>query len=424
MSRLVMFAINLSCLCSSSALRLTKNLKTTRALGSARLQPLKAGKIEYEDFEEIDGLRLNTSPPISWYPGHIAKAERELADYLKKVDVVIEVRDARIPLSTTHPMVPEWVGNKPLIVAIARIDQVSKKALEAWREYYTMNPPHASRPDAKVYFIDGKLGAGVLTLKKQALKAGVAINERREKRGIQPRAVRAAIIGFPNVGKSALINRLLGKKMAKSRNLPGVTKSLMWVRLGSSSGLADADQTNMIELLDSPGIIPARQLDQEGALKLAICNDIGEASYDRVVVAAAMCDRLIKLSKSQKGYVDMRRINDRYEIQFDEMTGEEIVYEIAEKFYQGNSVSASDKLLGDFRKGFMGYCSLEAPAAINREKEEKDAKKLAMKIKAAELKAAERLEFKTGDQIKADAIGLPKIGASSLDVGKGDYEGW
>jgi len=419
-----MFAINLSCLCSSSALRLTKNLKTTRALGSARLQPLKAGKIEYEDFEEIDGLRLNTSPPISWYPGHIAKAERELADYLKKVDVVIEVRDARIPLSTTHPMVPEWVGNKPLIVAIARIDQVSKKALEAWREYYTMNPPHASRPDAKVYFIDGKLGAGVLTLKKQALKAGVAINERREKRGIQPRAVRAAIIGFPNVGKSALINRLLGKKMAKSRNLPGVTKSLMWVRLGSSSGLADADQTNMIELLDSPGIIPARQLDQEGALKLAICNDIGEASYDRVVVAAAMCDRLIKLSKSQKGYVDMRRINDRYEIQFDEMTGEEIVYEIAEKFYQGNSVSASDKLLGDFRKGFMGYCSLEAPAAINREKEEKDAKKLAMKIKAAELKAAERLEFKTGDQIKADAIGLPKIGASSLDVGKGDYEGW
>lgn len=186
-------------------------LSTRFKTKSLTLIPLQAGKIIYEDFESIDGSRLNSSPPISWYPGHIAKAERELADYLKKVDVVIEVRDARIPLSTTHPMVPEWVGNRPLIVAIARIDQISKKALDAWREYYTLNPAHASRPDAKVYFIDGKLGAGVLTLKKQALKAGVAINERREKRGIQPRAVRAAIIGFPNVGKSALINRLLGK---------------------------------------------------------------------------------------------------------------------------------------------------------------------------------------------------------------------
>lgn len=190
------------------ALRIVKHLP---AVSNLRLAPLQAGKIIYEDFESIDGSRLNSSPPISWYPGHIAKAERELADYLKKVDVVIEVRDARIPLSTTHPMVPEWVGNRPLIVAIARIDQISKKALDAWREYYTLNPAHASRPDAKVYFIDGKLGAGVLTLKKQALKAGVSINERREKRGIQPRAVRAAIIGFPNVGKSALINRLLGE---------------------------------------------------------------------------------------------------------------------------------------------------------------------------------------------------------------------
>lgn len=103
--------------------------------------------------EEIDDNNIGSSvksPVISWYPGHIAKAERELSDYLKKVDVVIEVRDARIPLSTTHPMVPEWVGNKPLIIAIARLDQISKQALIDWREYYTKNPPHPERPDAKV----------------------------------------------------------------------------------------------------------------------------------------------------------------------------------------------------------------------------------------------------------------------------------
>lgn len=115
---------------------------------------------------------------ITWYPGHIAKAERELAEYLKKVDVVIEVRDARIPLSTAHPLVPEWVGSKPLIVAIARIDQISRKALEEWKKYYSLNALHECRPDAKVFFIDGKLGSGIIHLKKEALKAGVAINER------------------------------------------------------------------------------------------------------------------------------------------------------------------------------------------------------------------------------------------------------
>ena len=144
---------------------------------------------DYSDIEDVNA-RNNleefkvSSKAISWYPGHIAKAERELADYLKKVDVVIEVRDARIPLATTHPSVPSWVGNKPLIIAIARLDQISDRALREWREYYAMNPAHKERPEAKVYFVDGKHGSGVLTLKKQALKAGIAINEKRIKKGI------------------------------------------------------------------------------------------------------------------------------------------------------------------------------------------------------------------------------------------------
>ena len=117
-------------------------------------------------------------------------------------------------------------------MAIARIDQISRKALEEWKKYYSVTALHECRPDAKVFFIDGKLGAGVIMLKKEALKAGIAINERRVRMGIQPRAVRAAIIGFPNVGKSALINRLLGRRLAVSRNLAGVTRSLQWVRLG------------------------------------------------------------------------------------------------------------------------------------------------------------------------------------------------
>ena len=371
-------------------------------------------KDSVEDDDDIHD-KLET-PVISWYPGHIAKAERELSEYLKKVDVVIEVRDARIPFATTHPMVPTWIGNKPLIIAAARLDQVSKSTLADWREFYTMHAPHPERPDAKVYFIDGKRGAGVLSLKREALKAGIAVNERRMRRGIQPRAVRAAVIGFPNVGKSALINRLLGKKMAKSRNLPGVTKSLQWVRIGGSEG----SQADMLELLDSPGIIPARQFDQRSALKLAICNDIGEASYDRVVVAGAMCNELNRLHKSHHSYVSMKTIKDRYGMPFTDMSGEEIVYEVADKNYKGNLISAADKLLGDFRKGLLGYGSLEAPTDVStfygadyKSKLSKRAKKNEEKVEA-EVKAivTEKVAEKSNDNVNI------------VDVGRGNYEGW
>lgn len=386
------------------------------------------------------------SKAISWYPGHIAKAERELADYLKKVDVVIEVRDARIPLSTTHPKVPAWVGNKPLIIAIARIDQISDKALKEWREYYTMNPAHKERPDAKVYFVDGKHGSGVLTLKKQALKASVSINEKRKRKGIQPRAVRAAVIGFPNVGKSALINRLLNKKMAKSRNMPGVTRQLQWVRIGKVTG----DQSDCIELLDSPGIIPARQFDQFGAVKLAICNDIGEASYDRVVVAGAMCDFLIHINRFGNKFVNMQHIKERYKIDFDQMTGEDIVYQLAKIYYHGNTVSAADKLLGDFRKGLLVWGSLEAPLDAFPDEEDGEEENIVRGVGYAAYDTANR-DAAAADWIKstataavpgsdstpADTESINSTGAAIGDtsedvtpeedvssVGKGLYEGW
>jgi len=359
-----------------------------RGLCEALAKP--AGLHQINDLSEI----IDQIPPISWYPGHIAKAERELADNLKKVDVVIEVRDARIPIATTHPMVPTWIRNKPLIVAIARLDQISEKALADWKEYYAMNPAHPERPDTKVFFVDGKLGTGILALKREALKAGAAINLKRDKRGIEPRAVRAAVIGFPNVGKSALINRLLGRKMAVSRNLPGVTKALRWVRLGGDAGASASN----LELLDSPGIIPAKQFDPKGAYLLAMCNDIGEASYDRVVVAAALCDQINIIHRRHKAHVDMSRINERYKFAFDELSGEEIVFKVAANVYQGNQISAADKILGDFRKGLMGLCSLEAAELLKNKPAEKE--------KAVSVEEKKGLQYET------------------LDVGKGNYDGW
>ena len=361
---------------------------------------------------------------IQRYPGHIAKAEKELTEYLKKVDVVIEVRDARIPLATSHPMVPTWIGDsKPLIVAISRVDQISPRALEEWKRHFFYNPPYLNlnkndahdgsnrrKENTKVFFIDGKTGAGTFPLRKQALLAGVDLNLKRERKGISPRPVRAAIIGYPNVGKSALINRLLNRKLAKSYNKPGVTRQLQWVRLNQDT--ADQDHRG-IDLLDSPGIIPARQVSQFEAVKLAICNDIGEASYDRVAVATVMLEIIRDL---HPGYVNKKAINERYSIDLSSMTGETIIYKIADDMYHGNLISAADKLLGDYRRGFFGKTSLEcAPVGDADQYEEYE---LAKKQRAASRDTVAKRVSKKGLRV-GEPMGMTRnddLGFTSKNV--------
>jgi ribosome biogenesis GTPase A len=411
-------------------------------------------KLSRENQEFLEELNSATKTSlISWYPGHIAKAEKELAEYLKRVDVVIEVRDARIPYATTHPSVPKWIGNKPLIIAIARLDQVSKLALNDWKKYYETHPAHKEKPDAKIFFIDGKRGTGTLALKKEALKAGKAINAKRIRKGIQPRAVRAAVIGFPNVGKSALINRLLGRRMAKSRNLPGVTRQITWVRIGG--GKSDEPLENTIELLDSPGIIPAQQFNQQAAVKLAICNDIGQAAYDPIVIAAEMCNALNEIYRNKPQYVNMKLIQERYKLpDFTAMSGEEIVDELARRFHHENVNAAADRLLSDFRNNRIEFGSLESPIFTNvvasvsskshRSKrmeedddnndidEEEDIQPGSLSPEENEIvnpynkpkrtKKEKKQEKRKERQENEEKDEKPPL--TPLDVGKGNYEGW
>jgi len=142
---------------------------------------------------------------VQWYPGHIARAERQLKDQLKMVDVVLEVRDARIPVSTWHPQVAAWVGAKPSLLVMNRVDMIGRRDREAWAAHY-------KAAGVPVFWTDGREGAGVQRLRDAILSASVAINAKRARRSLQPRPVRACVIGFPNIGKSALINRLLSRK--------------------------------------------------------------------------------------------------------------------------------------------------------------------------------------------------------------------
>ncbi|EAZ89241.1 ribosome biogenesis GTPase YlqF [Crocosphaera chwakensis] len=275
-------------------------------------------------------------PLIQWYPGHIAKAERQLKEQLNRVDVIFEVLDARIPLASHHPDVPQWIGDKPRLLVLNRMDMIPESVRQDWLNWFAAQ-------GEKIYYTNAKQGKGIKPLTKAAQGAGVQMNQRRCDRGMRPRAVRAVVIGFPNVGKSALINRLLGRKVVASARRAGVTRQLQWIRISDS-----------LELLDAPGIIPAKLDNQEDAVKLAICEDIGEAAYDNQQIGAALVDLLVELNFE-------KILLSRYQVDPQEITGEEYIEILGETRYQGDKERATMQLLNDFRKGIMGQIPLELP---------------------------------------------------------------
>ena len=277
-----------------------------------------------------------SAPPIQWYPGHIAKAEKQLKEQLKRVDVVLEVLDARIPLASHHPQIDSWIGNKPRIVVLNRVDMISESSKQDWTKWFELQEKEA-------YFTNAKQGKGIKAVKTAARQTGGAMNQRRRDRGMRPRPVRAVVIGFPNVGKSALINRLVGKKIVVSERRAGVTRQLRWVRISDE-----------IELLDAPGVIPWRLENQHDAVKLAICEDIGQASYDNQVVAAAAIDLLLEL-----GYDKV--LKSRFNLDPVGMTGEAFIQAVSDRSYRGDKERVARQILYDFRTGNMGKIALELP---------------------------------------------------------------
>ncbi|MGA1476223.1 MAG: ribosome biogenesis GTPase YlqF [Prochlorothrix sp.] len=276
---------------------------------------------------------------IQWYPGHIAKAERQLKEQLRKVDVVLEVIDARIPLASQHPDVPQWVGDKPKLVILNRVDMITETLQNQWLEWFRSQ-------NQAVYYANAKKGTGVKAISRAAQQAGKAVNEKRQRRGMQPRPIRAVVMGFPNVGKSALISRLLGRKVVESARRAGVTRQLRWIRISDS-----------LELLDSPGVIPLKLENQDNALKLAICEDIGEAAYENQAVAIALIDLLLDLALEQS-------LIDRYQVPPQQMNGDLYLIAVAAERYNGDRERAAVQLLNDFRKGLLGPLPLELPPTL------------------------------------------------------------
>ena len=169
-----------------------------------------------------------SAPAIQWYPGHIAKAEQQLTQHLNKVDLVIEV-DARIPMATGHPHLQRWIKGKQHLLVINRRDMVSTQARQAWDEWFRSQ---GQTP----WWCDAKAGTGVKQVQQAAIRAGDQLNERRRKRGMRPRPVRALTLGFPNVGKSALINRLVRQKVVGQRQARRWTRHTALGAVGPKPG--------------------------------------------------------------------------------------------------------------------------------------------------------------------------------------------
>lgn len=208
--------------------------------------------------KNIDENQSVRKTDINWYPGHMAKAKREIKENLQLIDLVYEVIDSRMPISSKIVDIDELLGNKPKILIATKYDLCDKKVTDEILKSYEDNGYTVVRADLTT-------SKDVKNILNKTLELTKDITEKRKAKGLKARRIRVLAVGVPNVGKSTLINRMVGKKAANVGNKPGVTKSLGWIRIH-----------NDIELLDSPGILWPKLENQEHALNLAALSSIKE----------------------------------------------------------------------------------------------------------------------------------------------------
>lgn len=213
---------------------------------------------------------------INWYPGHMAKTKREIKEKLDLIDIVFEVIDARIPKSSKNKDVDNLIKDKPRIIVMTKLDLCDYEKTSKWITYY-------EEKGYTVIPLDLINNPNLQKIFERTDKLTESLNEKRAKKGLKPRKVRALILGIPNVGKSTLINRLVGKKATNVGNKPGITKQLEWIRIN-----------NQVELLDTPGILWPRLDEDKVALNLASMTAIKEEILDIEEVSIYIINTMLK----------------------------------------------------------------------------------------------------------------------------------
>lgn len=279
---------------------------------------------------------------IQWFPGHMTKAKRMMETQLKLVDVVIEVLDARIPRSSTNPMLIEMLGTKPKLIALNKMDMADPIKSDAWLQIFKNN-------GLAVVKIDCATGKGVKQLISAVQEIAKPVNEKWAKKGVRNRPIRIMIVGVPNVGKSTLINRLVGKNKVVTADRPGVTRGQQWITIAKG-----------LELLDTPGVLWPKFDDPEIGFCLAVTGAIKEDVFDRERAVEILLERL-KVDYSQD-------LSVKYGAEIKATDPVEDVLSkiaVARGCLKAGGVLDIDKViqlvLRDFRTGRLGRFTLDNP---------------------------------------------------------------
>ena len=277
---------------------------------------------------------------FQWYPGHMTKARRMMQENIKLIDLIIELVDARVPLSSRNPDIDELGKGKARLILLNKADLAEDRMNDAWVAYFKDKGYSAVK-------VNSRKGGGIKSIQSVIQEACKEKTERDRRRGILNRPVRAMVVGIPNVGKSTFINALAGKACAKTGNKPGVTKGKQWIRLNKS-----------VELLDTPGILWPKFEDQEVGLKLAFIGSI----KDEILQTEELAAELVKfLKESYPGVLEEKysipEVGDSYECL-------ENIAQSRHCLVRGSEFDtekAASILLDDFRGGRLGRITLEVP---------------------------------------------------------------
>lgn len=288
-------------------------------------------------------MENNDIKTIQWFPGHMAKTRRAITANIKLVDAVVEIIDARTPMSSRNPEIDGLTAKKPRIVLLNKCDLADNNVTQAWVNYL-------KKENVTALAVDCKSGKGLnklmTTLKATVLKD---LMDKRERQGMSGAPIRLMILGIPNVGKSSLINRLAGSKRTKVEDRPGVTRTKQWVKLKDNT-----------ELLDMPGVLWPKFEDQSAAIRLAFTGAISDDILDIETLAMKLLSYLAE--KYPKSLID------RYKIEFDDSDdGLSLLEKVGKKrgmVISGGEINierAAITVLDEFRSGKLGCITLEMP---------------------------------------------------------------
>lgn len=283
---------------------------------------------------------------IQWYPGHMTKTRRMMQENIGLVDIVIELLDARIPFSSKNPDIDELAKNKHRIVILNKVDLADDKKTKLWTEYFEAK-------NFKVILVNSITGKGLKDITEVSTELMKEKVERLKQRGRLFVPTRAMIVGIPNVGKSTLINKFVGKAMAKTGDKPGVTRGKQWIKIKKD-----------FELLDTPGILWPKFEDQKVGLKLAFTGAVNDDILDSYTLALNLIDYLRLIYPNA--------LKERYRIEFSEEAQADYILKeigIARSFKtKGGEIDltrASDILIDEFRGCKLGKITLETPKEFN-----------------------------------------------------------